>query len=57
MDKNSMNTDDKRKLRDFKYVYTFNSQDDGATIIFVIVKMVRPDTRTGCSDIKSIIKK
>ena len=43
---------EKRKLRDFKFAYTFNDQDDGAAMLFVIVKMVQPDTRAVCSYIK-----
>ena len=50
--KNSLTTDSKRKLRAFNYAYTLNAQDDGATMFFVIVKMVQPDTHSGCSDIK-----
>ena len=51
--KNSLKTNDKRSLRDFKSVYTFNTQDYGAAMLFVIIKMVRPDTRAGCSYIDS----
>ena len=51
--KNSLPTDNKRKLRYLNSAYTFNNQDDGAAMFFVIVKMVRPDTRAGCSDTKS----
>ena len=36
--KNSLTTDAKRKLRAFKYAYTFNTQDYGAAMFFVIVK-------------------
>ena len=43
---NSFATDVKRKLRAFRSAYTFNTQYDGATMFFAIVKMVRPDTRT-----------
>ena len=50
--KNYLTTNAKRKLRAFKSTYTFNAQDDGAAIFLVIVKMVQPDTRAGCSDIK-----
>ena len=42
-----------KKLRTFRSVYNFNNQDDGDEMFFVIVKMLRPDTRIGCSDIKS----
>ena len=51
--KKSLTTNANRKLRALKYAYNFNAQDDGATMLFVTVKMVRLDTRTGCSDIKS----
>ena len=51
--KNSLTTDSKRKLRDFKSAYIFNAQDYGAAMFFVIIKMVRPNTRAGLSDIKS----
>ena len=51
--KNSLTTDDKCKLRDFRSAYTFNIQDDGAAMFFVIIKIVQPDTRAGCSGIKS----
>ena len=50
--KNYLTTNTKRKLRAFKYAYTFNAQDYGAATLFVIVKMVCPDTRAGCLDIK-----
>ena len=50
---NSLTTDDKRKLRAFRTAYTFNNQYDGAAMFFVILKMVRPDTREGCSDINT----
>ena len=46
-----MTTDYKRKLRDFRYAYAFNTQDDGDAMFFVIIKMVWPDTRAGWSDI------
>ena len=46
--KNSLATFSKRKLRDFKSEYIFNTQYDGYAMFFVIVKMVRPDTRAGC---------
>ena len=39
--KNSLNIDSKRNLRAFNYAYTLNGQDDGATMFFVIVKMVQ----------------
>ena len=55
--KDYLKTDAKRKLRAFRSEYTFNNQDDGAVIFFVILKMVRPDTHTGCSDIKYNLEK
>ena len=36
--KNPLTTDSKNKLRAFKYAYTFNAQDDGSEMFFVIVK-------------------
>ena len=51
--KDSLTTYDKRKLRAFRSAYTFNTQDDGDAMFFAILKMVRPDTCAGCSDIKS----
>ena len=50
--KNSLTTDDKHNLRAFKTSYNYNKQDYGAAMFFIIVKMVRPETRAGCSDIK-----
>ena len=50
--KNFLATDAKWMWRAFRTAYTFNTQYDGAGIIFVIVKMVRPDTHAGWSDIK-----
>ena len=50
--KTSLTTDDKYKLRDFGTEYTFNNQDDGATMFF-IVKMVRPDICAKFSDINT----
>ena len=49
---NSLTTDAKLKLRDLRSAYTFNTQDDGYEILFVIEKIARPDTRSGFSDIK-----
>ena len=46
--KNFLSTYDKRKLRDFKSEYIFNTQYDGYAMFFVIVKMVRPDTQSWC---------
>ena len=54
--KKSLTTDDKRKLRYFRYIYTFNTQYDGAAMFFFIVKMVQPDKHSGFSDIKSKTK-
>ena len=51
--KNFLTTDVNLKLRYFGNSYTFNTQDDGAAIFFVIFKMVQPDTRAGLSDLKS----
>ena len=51
--KNSLTNYYKRKLSAFKYAYTFITQDDGAPMFFVIVKMVQLDTNAGCSDINS----
>ena len=47
----SMTTDPKHKLRTFKSLHTYNKQDDGAAMFFVIVKMVCPDKRAGFLDI------
>ena len=49
--KNYLTTNPNRKLRVFKSAYNFKAQYDGSAMFFVIVKMVRPDTRTGCTDI------
>ena len=49
--KNSLTKDEKRKLRSYKISYSYNRQDDGSTIFFVILTMAIPNTRTGCSDI------
>ena len=45
--------DSKHKLRAFRTAYTFDDQDYGVAMLFVIIKMVRPDTRSVFSDIKS----
>ena len=37
---NSLTANAKRKLRAFKYAYSFNSKDYGATMFLVIVKIV-----------------
>ena len=49
---NSLTTNDKRKLRAYKSSYTFNAQDDGDEMFFVIVKFLQPDTCARLSDIK-----
>ena len=49
--KNSLTTDNKRKLRYFKSAYNFNAQFYGAAMFFVILKLVQPDKRTGWSGI------
>ena len=41
------------QLRAYKTSYAYNSQDDGDKMFFDIVKMVRPDTCVGCSDINT----
>ena len=51
--KNSLPVDTQRKLRAFNSAYTLNTQDNVDVTFFVIVKIVRPDTPSGCSDIKS----
>ena len=43
----------KAQVKGFQVCIQFQRQVDGYEIFFVIVKMVRPDTRAGCSDIKS----
>ena len=43
----------KCKLRYFRSAYTFNTQDDGDSMFFVVIKMLPPDTRAGFSDINS----
>ena len=49
---NYLATDANGKLRDFSSAYNYNTQDDGYAMLFAIVKMVRPETCAGCSDIK-----
>ena len=51
--KNSLTTDAKRNLRAFKTSYTYNNQDDEYEMLFVIVKMVLPDTCTGWANINT----
>ena len=55
--KNLLATDAKHKLRAYKTSYSYNSQDDGAVMFFVIVKMVHPDTLSSCSDINTKLEK
>ena len=50
---NLLTTDAKHKLRAFRNAHTFNNQDYGDEMFFVVVKMVLPDTQTGFSDIKT----
>ena len=50
---NLLITDATRTLMDFSFAYTFNTQEDGVAMFFVVVKMLQPDTCTGFSDIKS----
>ena len=45
VDQNPPTTDLKRKIRAFKKSYTYNRQDDGNEILFVTIKMVRPNPR------------
>ena len=45
--RNAPITDGNRKLKVYKTFYAYKIQDDGATIFFVIVKMVLPDTQVG----------
>ena len=45
---NSLTTDYNCKLRDSKSEYILNAQYDGSEMLFVILKMVLPDTHTGC---------
>ena len=54
---NSLANDSKRKLRDFRSAYTFNTHDNGSAIFFVILKIVRRDTNAGFSDINSKMEK
>ena len=44
--------DAKHKLMAFKTSCDFNGQYYGAAIFFIVVKMVSPDARAGCYDIK-----
>ena len=49
---NSLNKYVKYKLRAYKTSYAYNRQGDGSVLFFVLVIMVRPDTRAGFSGIK-----
>ena len=51
--KNLLTTDAKCKLSTFRTAYTFNKQDDVASMFFVIIKMVLPETCPGLLDMKS----
>ena len=51
--KNYLTTDSKRKLRAFKYEYTFKTLYDGSAMLFFIVNFLWPDTRAGFFNIKS----
>ena len=53
---NDLTTEAKSKLRAFKTSYNFNNQYEGDSMLFVIVKIVRPDARSGCSDIKNKLR-
>ena len=48
---NSLATDAKFKLKSFKTSHTYNNQDDVTVVFYVMVKMLRPDTFSGFSDI------
>ena len=37
--------------------FTFNEHEDGAAMLYAIVKTVKPDTRTGCSNVKVNLEK
>ena len=50
--KKSLTTYAKLKLRASKISYTYNNQDDGYAIFFVIIKMVCLGTLTRLSDTK-----
>ena len=44
--KNSLTNYEELKLRELRSAYTFNNQDDGYAMLFIIVKIVQPDTLT-----------
>ena len=50
---NYLTTDVNCKLIAFGTSYTFNNQDEESSMLFVRVKMVHPDTRSGFSYIKT----
>ena len=50
---NSLTTDEKRELRYFKTSYTYNNQDSGSTMFFVLVKKFRSYTLIVFSDINT----
>ena len=51
--RNSLTTDVKYKLREFNTLYALNRKYDGRAILFVILKMVHPDTCAVSSDINT----
>ena len=53
---NYLTIEAKRRLRALQTSNTFNNQYGGDVRFFVIVKMVIPDTRAGCSDTKKKIE-
>ena len=54
--KNLLTTDYKCKLRYFSTTYTFKTQNDGAAIFIVVVKIICPDTRAEFSYINTKLK-
>ena len=54
--KESFNKYEKCKLISLSSAYTLNTQYDGSTMFFVIVKMVLPDTRVGAHTSSLICK-
>ena len=46
---NYLTAEAKRKLRVFRTSYTFHNQYDGAAMLFFVVKIVLPETISGCS--------
>ena len=51
--RNSLITYANHKLRAFNNFYDINVQYDGASMLFVILNSLLPDTRDGLSDIKT----